>query len=245
MNKRLETFVKAALLGGLSLMFYQKIASGALGFYINARFAWLSLVAVVLFAALALTLVYRLAQQRQSAGAYELASPQMRLGWPVVALLAVPLALGLLIPARPLGAGAVTTRGVGLIAPNAAAGSALERPRTGPKNILDWLRDFSKAGDVRSLVGQPVDVVGFVYRDPRAARDQFWVSRFTVSCCVADASAIGLLVQADAGFDAKNDQWVRVVGKLGTGEFAGETIPVVLPEKIEPVDAPPQPYLYP
>lgn len=55
---------------------------------------------------------------------------------------------------------------------------------------------------------------------------------------MADASAIGLLAQVDSSFDQKSDQWVRVTGKLGVTTFAGEKVPVILPDKIEPIPRP-------
>lgn len=283
---RSETILKAVVLGGLGLMFYSKISTGTLTFYINQRFAWLSFVAVLLLAALALTLVYRLIERR-STGAREqgrggeeergskgdmahdhedhldghhdhedhhdhgnFVDPeqphQHRLSWGGVAIMAVPMLLGLLVPARPLGATAVSSRGIGLSAPD-RPGSVTQAQRavTGPKNVLDWLREFTRNADPAAFSGEEVDVTGFVYRDPRNQADQFWVSRFTISCCVADASAIGLLVQTEQAAGLKNDSWVRVTGKLAVGEFAGEKIPVIAPAKIEPVDQPENPYLYP
>ncbi|MGQ9814144.1 MAG: TIGR03943 family putative permease subunit, partial [Candidatus Roseilinea sp.] len=102
-----------------------------------------------------------------------------------------------------------------------------------------------RQSDPAAFVGQEVDVIGFVYRDPRNASNQFWVSRFVVSCCVADASAIGLLVQADQASTLTLDSWVRVTGRLGLGEFAGERLPVIVPDTIEPTEQPEHPYLYP
>ncbi|MFZ1792833.1 MAG: hypothetical protein WAU96_05360, partial [Anaerolineae bacterium] len=67
MNNRTETLLKAALLIGLGLMLYEKITSGTLGFYINARFAWLTYVGAMLFIALGLGLVGRLMSQRSAA----------------------------------------------------------------------------------------------------------------------------------------------------------------------------------
>ena len=169
------------------------------------------------------------------------------LSWGAVGLVAVPVVLGLLVPARPLGASAISSRGIGLSAPGSAGGNTTvaQRVSIGPKNILDWLREFSRQADPNAFAGQEVDLVGFVYRDPRNTADQFWVSRFTISCCVADATAIGLLVQTDQAASLKNDSWVRVTGKIGVGEFAGEKLPIILPDKIEPTEQPEHPYLYP
>ncbi|NTV89569.1 MAG: hypothetical protein HGA22_04300, partial [Clostridiales bacterium] len=54
MTNRSTTWIKGAILAGLALMFAVKINTGTLNFYINQRFAWLALVAVLLFSVLAL-----------------------------------------------------------------------------------------------------------------------------------------------------------------------------------------------
>lgn len=265
---RLETILKAAVLGGLGLMFYAKISDGTLTFYINQRFAWLSFAAVLILAALALTMVYRLIEGRRNTAEETLRGsrgeeePEDKhqhqlthdldhthshgVSWGAIIILSIPMLLGLLVPARPLGASAVSSRGIGLNAPQ-RAGSVVQGQRAvlGPKNILDWLREFSRNPDPTALNGQTVDVTGFVYRDPRNEANQIWVSRFAISCCVADASAVGLLVQTTDAAAFRNDGWIHVTGKLQAGTFAGEAVPVIIPDKIEPTTQPDNPYLYP
>ena len=242
---RLETILKAVILGGLGLMFYSKITDGTLSFYINQRFAWLSFVAVLILSALALTLVYRLIEAR-GRGEGEEHEHTHGVSWGGVGIMAIPLLLGLLVPARPLGASAVNSRGIGLSAPQRAGSiTQAQRAVTGPKNILDWLRDFAQNPDPAAFNGQAVDVIGFVYRDPRNAAEQIWVSRFAITCCVADASAVGLLVQTSQAASFTNDSWIHVTGKLMAGQFAGESVPVIIPDKIEPAQQPENPYLYP
>lgn len=261
MNTRLHDLLRAIVLAASGLMFYAKLSDGTLSFYINQRFAWLSLVAVIIFLALSVTMVVRAGQARQAAAMPPEAagleairlqaraarpSRAHRVSWLAIGLLILPALLGFFTPARPLGASAITSRGIGLTAP-ARPGTVTQAQRvaTGPKNILDWLREFSRAADLNAFAGKEADVVGFVYKDPRAQADQFWVSRFTVSCCVADAAAIGLLVQTDQAEALPADSWVRVVGKFTVGEFAGEQIPIIVAERIEPTQQPAQPYLYP
>jgi len=236
-------------------MFYAKISDGTLNFYINQRFAWLSFVAVLILAALALTMVYRLIEGRRGREQENRRRGEEAIGevehvhgvsWGAIVILSIPMLLGLLIPARPLGASAVNSRGIGLSAPQ-RAGSVTQAQRavTGPKNILDWLRDFARNPDPAAFNGQAVDVIGFVYRDPRNEANQIWVSRFAITCCVADASAVGLLVQTADANTLKNDGWIHVTGKLLAGSFAGEGVPVIIPDKIASVEQPENPYLYP
>jgi putative membrane protein len=246
-TNRLEIALKSVVLAASGLMLWSKINSGALAFYINARFEWLVFAGAVLYLALALTLLFQLIQPRPT-GAIPVTVIQgrARLSWVAVVMLALPAVIGYVAPARPLGASAIASRGIGLQSAPARPGNAVIAQKTGPKNILDWLRDISRSGDPTTLSGQQADVVGFVYRDdPRFNGAQFMVSRFTVSCCVADASAIGLIVETGDMAKLKQDQWVRVVGRFTVGEFGGEKIPVIKAEKIEDTTQPAQPYLFP
>ena len=276
MSARTDNLLKAMIFAASGLMLYAKISDGTLSFYINQRFAWLSLIAVVLFFALALTMVYRaiaLQPKMQSAqaapimpgllnegdelplmrgqvgriGSMNLTSQNAhRTSWLAALLLALPMLIGFFTPARPLGAGAIESRGIGLTAPDRPGSvTQAQRVATGPKNILDWLRDFSRNADPATFNGKEADVIGFVYKDPRSGQNQFWVSRFAISCCVADASALGLLVQTDKAATLQADSWVRVTGKFNAGEFAGEKIPMIVADKVEPTEQPNQPYLYP
>lgn len=259
MSSKVENMLRAMVLAGGALMLYAKISDGTLAFYINQRFAWLTLVGVILFLTLAMTMVYRATNAPRQPAINALDEGDVmpltrktakvhshRASWFTLGLLALPVLIGFFTPARPLGAGAIETRGIGLVAPDRPGSvTQAQRVATGPKNILDWLREFSRNADPTAFAGKEADVIGFVYRDPRNGSDEFWVSRFTVSCCVADASALGLLVKTDQATELKTDSWVRVTGKLGVGEFAGEQLPVLVADKIEPTEQPSQPYLYP
>ena len=258
MSTKLENILKAAVLAASGLMFYAKISGGTLAFYISQRFAWLSLVAVLLFVVLALTMAYRLIEASAATELprsqkselpithYQLPVSHARTSAFGLAIVAIPALLGLLVPARPLSASAIESRGIGLSAPVRPGNTVqAQRVQNGPKSILDWLRDFSRTEDLSKFNGQQTDVIGFVYKDPRSKENEFWVSRFAISCCVADATALGLLVQTPQAQTLKADSWVRVTGKLQLGEFAGEKMPMVVAEKIEPVQQPNQPYLYP
>jgi len=248
---------QVVVLAGSGLMFYAKLSDGTLFFYINQRFAWLSLLAALLYVALALTVLYSELRDRQTtptdAAEVLWLEPRAahrasdgRISWQGIGLLALPIVLSLIVPAQPLGAGAISNRGISLTAPEQSSStSRFQRPSAAPQNILDWLREFSSLGDPRALDGRQVDVTGFVYRDQRNQPDQFWVSRFVVSCCVADAAAVGMLVQTSGAEVLTVDSWVRVIGKLRAGEFAGELIPIVIAERIEPIQQPAHPYLYP
>jgi putative membrane protein len=71
------------------------------------------------------------------------------------------------------------------------------------------------------------------------------VARFAISCCVADASAIGLPVVWDSAADLPQGEWIRVKGTFDVGAFNGDTVPVLQASSVEQVAQPEHPYLYP
>jgi putative membrane protein len=250
MTTRVESLLKSLVLAASGLMLYQKVSSGTVAFYINQRFEWLVLTGALIYVALALTQIYRLVAPWPKTLTEQMLGPARSsfTSWSAVLILAIPALIGAVAPARPLGASAIESRGVGLQSAPASAGggTTLKRAPNGPRTILDWLREISSSGDPAALAGQQADVIGFVYRDdPRFSGKQFMVSRFTVACCVADASALGLIVETDQLDQFKQDQWVRVVGRFSTGQFANETVPIIKAEKIEATEQPAAPYLYP
>jgi putative membrane protein len=71
------------------------------------------------------------------------------------------------------------------------------------------------------------------------------VTRFVVSCCVADANVAGMVVRWPEATALAADQWVEVTGSLAAGDLEGELLPVLAAESVKPVAVPEQPYLYP
>ncbi len=94
--------------------------------------------------------------------------------------------------------------------------------------------------------GQTANLVGFVYRDIRLQdKPLFMVARFTISCCVADASAIGVTVQSDKAATFAQDSWVKVTGTFDIQDIDGRKTPVLIAQTIESTNQPEHPYLYP
>jgi uncharacterized repeat protein (TIGR03943 family) len=235
----LRGWIRAGLLLGLGGYFVYLIATGSLTNYINERFAWLSYAAAALFLLLGVFNALDLLRPAPAAlGGHADTS------WAVIAIIAIPLLLGTLIPSRPLGVDAITgtvrtTTGVGA-SPNFAT---FMRPPL-ERNILDWLRAFNAAADYAEFNGQPADVIGFVYTEPSFDAGYFMAARFTVSCCVADASAIGLPVYSPET-DLPPGEWVRVQGAFQLGAFRGEMLPILIASAVDVVPQPDHPYLYP
>lgn len=233
-----QEWAKAAILLGLAAYFAFIIISGKLPNYINERFSWLSYVAVVIFAALGAATVYGIG--REKAAGY---GGHQRITWGMIAIVAIPLVMGTFIPSKPLGAEAVNGN-ISLSVASASSASAVSKDPAS-RNILDWMRVFSQSVTPSTFDGQMAGLVGFVYREPGFPENTFMIARFTVSCCVADAGAIGLPVYTEDAAAFPDGEWVQVAGTFQAGTFRDEQMPILHAETIMIVEQPEHPYLYP
>jgi len=264
----LQTALKALLLLGMGLFLFTRLTNGSLYFYINQRFAGLTLLAVL--GLLIVGFSYQFGRQNQTDDdASEPAHANCdrhahddhahdhhldghhhhhSLAWGGALLVALPILLGLFVPPRPLGASALQNREVSVGASNrssmpAAVRNAGEKSNL-DRNILDWVYEFQTA-ELEQFVDEEAEVVGFVFRDERFGEEEFLISRYVVSCCVADAAYVGLVVRWPDAPALETDQWVRVRGRFAMGQLEEEPLPVLVADEVTPTEMPNQPYLYP
>jgi uncharacterized repeat protein (TIGR03943 family) len=160
-------------------------------------------------------------------------------------LLGLPLLALLLVSPPALGSFAVERQGS---APPATVGAGfmeLPAPREGAVDLA--LREYVSRAlyDLgRSLDGVPVRLVGFVTPDDDGG---YRLSRFTVNCCAADATAFSVTVVGDSARPA--DSWLEVTGRWEPrpGHEPGtlsEEPPLIVAERVSVVPAPDEPYEY-
>lgn len=247
------------LLVTLGVFLYSRIANGTLYYYINERFASFTVIGVV--GLILLGFSYRWEKPAAADGAAEPDHTHDQhdhdhshaLSWTGAFIVALPILLGLATTPQPLGAAALANRDVTLSMNESAlpVGLRTREKASIDKNIMDWWHDFrSSATAGQELTGQAVRVSGFIFRDEKFGDDHFLVTRFVVSCCVADANVLGLLVSipdemAPALAALDDDQWVEVQGTFAAGAVEGWHMPVVQVQQVTPIDVPAQPYLYP
>lgn len=228
----------AVVLYGIVAILLHRLLTGTLVYYVNLRYEWLTWVAVAGLGAMAVALS---AAARRSASRHG-----ARAAWSSLAVLALPVALGL-APQQPLGSAALGNRQVAVASlPPTAERTVTRLDALEPRHrtMLDWLVEFHLADDPRRFVGQEAQITGFVHRDARLGPEQVQLSRFLMSCCVADATAIGIVVQAPELAVVPDDRWLTVTGRFATGEIDGAQVPVLVAEGVERIDPPPVPYLY-
>ncbi|MDX2139478.1 MAG: TIGR03943 family protein [Chloroflexota bacterium] len=249
-RQQTNAWAKAVLLLAMGLYFVWVIASGNLPNYINERFAWLSYVAAAVLLLLGAHGIWRLLRPARSPISddplLQLVSARQEehrpISWGVLAIVAFPLVLGTLIPSRPLGAESVSS-----ISTSAVSAANVAEFQIDPlqRNVLDWLRVFNSSSDFSEFNGERADLIGFMYREPTFGENQFMIARFTVSCCVADASALGVPAHWAETATVEQGQWIRVQGVFQVGSFRDNTLPILQVESVELIDEPAHPYLYP
>lgn len=241
---------KTAVLLGMGVYLTILLFSGAINNYMNQRFQWLVVMAAVLFALLGIwNLIQNLRPPRQihtlddNLNISHAGHNHTSIRWSAILIMGIPLLLAVLIPSQPLGASAVNG-GISLNPVGVGDAGSLSRSAT-DRNILDWLREFNRVENPATFNGENADLIGFIYREPYMSDDQFMVARFTLSCCVADAFAIGIpVLTSDASQYATGD-WIRIRGSFEAGQFGDNTVPILRPTSIETTEIPASPYLYP
>ncbi len=223
------------ILGGTAMLFLMKWLRGNLDFYIHPRYTILVVAGAVL---LLLMAGVRLR------GVFTEDRNTTRLSG-LHLLLAMPLLFGVLVPSRPLGADTLAGRGLDL---TARTGFTAQQASNLPSdvaewNLFHWNMAISTMGN--ALNGEPITAEGFVYHDATMGSDQFYVARFVITCCAADGTATGLMVDWPAGSSLPLDSWVRVRGTLILDDSDEILYPHIAADSVEPIEQPRVPYLFP
>jgi uncharacterized repeat protein (TIGR03943 family) len=246
------------LLAALLLFLISKAINHQLTWYINPRFAPLTLIGILFLAVLAYRmykeaiLAYRRfmegSQPRQPHAHDEHDHDHTPAPISLLIML-IPLLIGILIPARPLGSATVSTKGLTSSSPIISSQAESRQLVLAPdqRDILGWVMLFFFEDNLDPFMGEEASVIGFVYFDERLPEGQFLVSRIILSCCAADGYAVAMIVDWPDAASLKQDMWVRVTGPVDKAYLADDpqAIPLIRAERVEIVPPPDQPYLYP
>jgi len=248
MPKRWYRIFQAVLLLALFFFLSTKVINNQLSWYINPRFITLTYIGILFLG----VLVYRLVMEMKGSFAPDEHDEHDHDHTPNLVnllIMLIPLVVGILIPARPLGSATVSAKGLNNSSPliSSQAESLQLVVASEKRDILGWVTLFDMEDNVDPFMGEQASVIGFVYFDERLPNGQFFVSRIILSCCAADGYAVGMLVDWPQAATLEKDTWVRVTGPVEKGYIADEplAIPLIRAEIVEIVPQPDQPYLYP
>ncbi|SER46934.1 TIGR03943 family putative permease subunit [Salipaludibacillus aurantiacus] len=111
------------------------------------------------------------------------------------------------------------------------------------ENYLDMMTVLDLYLD--EFIGNGIEITGFAYREPGFDPDQIVAARFAMTCCTADASVYGTMIEAAESGNVEDDTWIVAWGTIEKGHYKDQQIPVVTDAHIEEIDEPESPYVYP
>jgi putative membrane protein len=220
-------------LGAWASLFWFLLLSGRTSLYLSARTAWVVPVGVALLTAGVLGLLVSLRTHNP-----ERVAARDALG---IGLLVVPVIVILALPPASLGSFAATRRST---ITGAGFASSPQDISSGRLSLVDVAAALRSRAGMRSLgarAGSDVSFLGFVTRGPETGADEFVLTRFLISCCVADALSVQARVVDVPPGEFHPDDWVRVEGQVYP---LGREV-IVDASRVSHVDKPQRPYLSP
>jgi uncharacterized repeat protein (TIGR03943 family) len=223
----------AGVLAAWAALFWFLRLSGREALYLSTRTSWVVPVGAVLLTAAAVGRVI-CARVRSP-------EPMSRREAGVFALMVVPVVLVLALPAATLGSYSAGKR---TAFANAGIATSLATSGSGPISMIDVAAaQTSKQGQtaLAKRAGEDVDLVGFVVRYADTPADEVMLTRYIITCCVADATVAQVrVVNVPPGAYSSNE-WIDVKGPI----YALGREVIVNASSITRVSRPADPYLTP
>lgn len=150
-----------------------------------------------------------------------------------------------LFPPRPLSSQSVSQRGVetDLRSIQLTTPINFEIDST-QRTFADWIKIISTSENTRQYAGERLRITGFVFKDETLTNpDEFYLARFLIRCCSADARPVVLRVKSKESFDFQNDQWLDIQGVFAIDENIDQPLFIDL-ISYELTSMPQTPYIY-
>jgi uncharacterized repeat protein (TIGR03943 family) len=211
-------------------LFWFLLATGRWSLYLSTRTSWLVPVGAIL---LSVATVGRLASARVSHDPEPLSG---RRTW-TIGLMVFPVVVILALPPAALTSYAVGRRS-GFV--GAGVSTSADDIATGSLTLIDVAAAQTTTAGLDALekrAGERVSFDGFVNRFADTPADEILLTRFIVTCCVADATIAQVRVVDVPAGTFEQDQWVRVTGRiypLGREVLVDATDVVVIPRPSKP-----------
>lgn len=156
-------------------------------------------------------------------------------------LCALPILLGIFLTPQPLSSETAKARGLSSQIANVQAVMPSFGVKPEDRRLIDWIQLMNFDPEPSHYEGQKVKVDGFVSFADDLPQNTFFITRFTLNCCAADARPIQLMVRVSEEMPIK-DQWIQVEGIMQVEEINGERKNVVSLENWEKIPVPINPY---
>ena len=254
--KRLDAGALVVVIGAFAL--WMGITETALLYVRPSARLWLTVAgATLLFLGTALLVLSLRARRRGEAPSADGSHASnrrhaARVGW----MLALPIAISMAVGSNPLGSYAAGRQNSQRVLPPGefdleqylTAGSF--GGQAPPLRVMDFIRAAGDDEDQALLADTRITLTGFVTEDD-AVDDphHFFLTRFTIGCCAADAIALFVRVDLDDHHIPAADTWVEVEGTLDpSASDPDDPIndpPVLVAHDVREADRPSEVYEYP
>jgi putative membrane protein len=127
----------------------------------------------------------------------------------------------------------------------------------GPNGIIpfeDW-SFYNLSSDLNAnparYQGRTISMTGFSFRPTILPENRLYLTRFLITCCVADAEPLGLLTELPDASKYADYAWLRIEGVIdlavAPNPYTGkdEEVPVLRAVKVEEVEKPIAAYIFP
>ena len=226
--------IAAALaLGAWAALFWTMLLTGRTYLYLSSRTAWLVPMGAAIFSVGALGTL--LTARTGSAEPLD-----RRSAWTLGAI-TLPVVLVLALPPATLGTYSVGKRATF----GGSAIGATARDVTGPLDFVDVGAAQSFPAAMRQLqdrAGESITLEGFVTKEA-SAPDEILLTRYIVTCCVADATVAQVHIVGLEPSAYQDDEWLRVTGAVYP--FQRDVFVQADADATEQIPTPDQPYLTP
>jgi uncharacterized repeat protein (TIGR03943 family) len=222
------------LLSAWAIMFWFLFVTGRVNLYLSTRTSWVVPVGAVLFTAGA---IGTLLGARRGGPA-----PLSRREASVMTLMVVPVVIVLALPPATLGSFSAAKR----TSFSSARFSSIYGSISASSEITLLSVAAAQTSDqgaqaLAKRAGAQVDFVGMVTRYADTPPDEFLLTRFVITCCVADATVAQVRVVNVTPGRFRQNEWVEVKGPIYP---LGREV-IVSATSIDPVPVPEKPYLTP
>lgn len=255
----MTSWIRVIICFGMAMMLIFLVVTGDLNLLINPRFRLLIIFSILLL--IILGFVQCLHMKKRDLHP---------VGFWGYCLILLPIMVYIFVPPQALDASMVDKKGVTLVSSkqvkNNSANESKDRNEPTIEQTAPYQDDYKKMKQADEIVfteenyadylsvlelyptqlkGKKIRIKGFVFRDdPDLKKDQFVLSRFTISCCAADASVVGIVTQFSQTPILKKDQWIEVEGTLSTTKRFGFDAPIIQLQNYRITEKPKDPYIY-
>lgn len=250
----MTSWIRIFICFGMALMLTVSVVTGDIALLINPKFRILIILSIIMLLVLGMIQCWYLKKEE--------VHPIGLWGY---LMILTPILVYLFFPPQALDASMINKKGVTLVSSNQAKerqAKQLEKPRqeTPYQKVLNEMKkkpiiifdEKNYAGYLsalelypKELQGKKIRIKGFVFKDdPELKKDEFILSRFTVSCCTADASVVGVITKYHQAPILKADEWIEVEGTISTTKLFGYDSPLIELETYRKTQKPKDPYIY-